>query len=58
MQFCAIAPANTSRVRTALYVAGIDTGDSVTLDVDGVYLSPDAKFDHYGKYPVIGGVKR
>jgi hypothetical protein len=47
-------PANSSQCRIYFYVSGIDTGDSVTLDVDGVYLSPDANFDHYGKYPVIG----
>lgn len=49
------APADTSRTRLLIQVNGIDTGDTATLDVDGVYLSPDASFDYYGKYPVIGG---
>jgi len=47
--------ATASRARLYVIANGIDTGDSVTLDVDGVYLSPDANFDYYGKYPVIGG---
>lgn len=51
----ATPPANASRVKLYIQVGGIDTGDTVTLDIDGVYLSADARFDHYGKYPVIGG---
>ena len=56
--YYSVTPTNTSKVAIAVAAAAIDTGDSVTLDVDGVYLSADANFDHYGKYPVIGGVKR
>lgn len=50
-----LMPANASRLRCAVYASAIDTGDSVTLDIDGAYLSPDSNFDFYGKYPVIGG---
>ena len=49
-----LMPVNASRARFYIAIGLIDTGDSITLDVDGVYLSPDANFDHYGKYPVIG----
>lgn len=56
LRTCGTAPATTSRVLTAFRVVSIDTGDTVTLDVCAPYLSPDANFGYYGKYPILRGV--